>query len=88
MMSKIINWNNFVIDSSNKRRYQCFCVECGKDRGHLRSAKRFLLCQSCGQKGKKSGRKGQKCSQKTKEKISVANNIWKKEKSKLPSINF
>ena len=71
--------DDFIFDSSNVRRYRMICKTCNKDRGYQRSNTRKKECMSCGQKGKISGRKGKKLTEKQKENISNTNTIWRTE---------
>ena len=75
-----VDWNNFIYDACNKRMYRMTCDKCDDDRGYLRARQRHFLCQSCGQKGKISGRKGKKLIPEQKQKISLANKKWRTEK--------
>lgn len=60
---------DFIYDSSNVRRYRAICNKCKKDRGYVRKTTRHKMCMSCGQKGKRGPRLGQKCSLTTIEKL-------------------
>lgn len=64
-----LDLNDFIYDSSKVRRYRAICNGCQKDRGYVRKTTQHKMCMSCGQKGKISGRKGQKISDSTRAKL-------------------
>ena len=81
--SSIIIMNDFIYDTSNKRRYKMICKSCKSDRGYQRPAKRILACMSCGQVGKISGKKGIKLTSIQKNNISKGNYTWRKKQDPL-----
>ncbi len=75
-----INWDDWKYDSFKKRIYNMICI-CGFNRGYQRSTQRKLLCMTCGQKGKISGKKGKKLSVASKKRISKASLKWRKKQN-------
>ena len=74
----MIDWDDWIRDSNNKRRYKTTCGLCSKDRGYQRAQMREKLCMSCGQTGKQSSLKGKARSDEFKLSVSNANLRWRK----------
>jgi hypothetical protein len=77
-LSSIIDIEDKKLDKHGLPIYRCKCPVCDTDRGYLRKNQVFIPCKKCGQKGKPSRLKGVKRSQQFSEKISEANERYRK----------
>jgi hypothetical protein len=76
----LVDRDDFIYSNCKRKMYKMICGGCNKDRGYQPTKGRFVMCQSCGQKGKKSHRKGIVLGDSTKKAISKASEKCRKNK--------